>query len=178
MNPADLPSRGMTLIELCESQVWFHGPPWLESHVTIPVQETEEIPPECMEELRIKNSSATLSVMENERGIGVIVPIEHFSSYERLVNCTVYVLSFVGKLKGVLRLMDDYRSKAEVLWLIEVQKNFNRLKIPPVVYLKRDEPYPFHFSWPASLLSVLSSHSFFPDHVHYKGDEIFLLKYS
>ena len=53
--------------------------PWLESHIDKPVQETEEIPPECMEELRVKNSGATLSVIENrERGIGAIVPIEYF----------------------------------------------------------------------------------------------------
>ena len=124
INPADMPSRGMTLNELYYCHIWFHGPPWLESHIAKPVQETEEIPPECMEELRVKNSGATLSVIENrERGIGAIVPIEHFSSYKGLINCTAHVLSFIGRLKGVLCPMDDYKTKAKVLWLHEVQKN-------------------------------------------------------
>ena len=62
INPADLPSRGMSFSELNDSHIWFRGPSWLDGHINISVHETLDIPPECVEK----------SVIENgERGIGL-----------------------------------------------------------------------------------------------------------
>ena len=52
------------------------------------IQETDEIPPECME-LRV-DRGATLSVIENRE--------------RNVINCRAYVLLFICRLKGVLKL--------------------------------------------------------------------------
>ena len=47
-NPADLPSRGLTLEELEKSQLWFHGPLWFRDDglCSEDVEETEEVYPQ------------------------------------------------------------------------------------------------------------------------------------
>ena len=136
-NPADLPSRGMTLKELNESQMWFHGPLWLRDSSTPVTTELEEsLPSGCLEELRVKERDClTLSVIERREGkIGSIMSIERFSSIEKLITCTAYVILFIDKLKqnssspdtatgsreeNVIRLSlpESYNARAEILWI-------------------------------------------------------------
>ena len=71
---------------LNECHILFHGPSWLESQL---IQETDEIPPECMEELRVDRGAAHSVIENRERNV---------------INCRAYVLSFICRLKGVLKL--------------------------------------------------------------------------
>ena len=53
-NPADLPSRGLTLSELSASRMWHQGPLWLLTQNASPDQEPDEftMPTECASEMR------------------------------------------------------------------------------------------------------------------------------
>ena len=65
------------------------------------MQLQDDLPPECLEELEVKKKKAlVLSVIESKGSIGVIMDIERFSSLERLINTTAYILLFLETLKG------------------------------------------------------------------------------
>ena len=134
-NPADLPSRGITLQELKDSRVWFHGSEWIrESVCEITVLEGT-LPKECLEELRVKDrDNVFLSMNESREGIGAIMSIERFSTYEKLIKSTAYILLFLENLKVRTRItadevvqsfemeqMEKFKTKAELLWILEVQ---------------------------------------------------------
>ena len=81
--------------------------------------------------------------------IGSIMDIEHFSSYEKLIDSTAYVISFVSKLKQLIGNQEDSRCgdreedlrRAEVLWLRDAQDNRIRKewKNQFVLYLDEDK---------------------------------------
>ena len=133
-NPADMPSRGLTLKELKDSQVWFYGPSWLKEKSLFSMQIQDDLPPECLEELRVKDKEAlVLSVIESKGSIGAITDIERFSSLEKLLNTTAYILLFLEILKGRVRTSstsgslektdrDSVVGRAETLWIEEVQR--------------------------------------------------------
>ena len=102
-----------------------------------------DIPPECEEELRVRDRNATFSVIEKRgRGIGTVVPIERFSSYERLINCTAYILFFLGKLKGTLcSTMDECKTRSEVLWIrdVQLQRIKDEWRTQFLLFLDKDE---------------------------------------
>ena len=149
-NPADLPSRGMTLLELAESRIWFQGPAWLrecdedrDTGALLPpvqvlgelhVREREEgalLPPECLKELRAKDRELALfnAFEPREKGIGEIMNIERFSSFEKLIKSTAYVLLFVAMLVSLKEgtdnsssnILEEYKQEAEYMWIRETQ---------------------------------------------------------
>ena len=137
-NPADLPSRGLTLEELKQSQLWLHGPFWLRHGDLLKTEDPGEVeelfPTECLAELRARDrESLALTITEKkEARIGAIMSIECFSPLEKLIMSTTILLSFVGKLKQRLRnwncceevtndlkSTEEEKSKAESLWIRE-----------------------------------------------------------
>ena len=69
------------------------------------------MPSECLNEHRVKDREVvTLSVVESTGvSIGSIMDIEHFSSYEKLIGSTAYVISFESKLKQLIGNQEDSR---------------------------------------------------------------------
>ncbi len=78
-NPADLPSRGLSPIELSVSQLWRRGPEWLQTGFKPSAQEPDaQMPSECASELKTSQSHSLLasksssvdSIVEPGRGGG------------------------------------------------------------------------------------------------------------
>ena len=73
-NPADLPSRGLTPLELSASALWRHGPLWMEERNDVPIPDLTDMPEDCALELRVtsKETSHTLLNPSPHIGIGVV----------------------------------------------------------------------------------------------------------
>ena len=71
-NPVDLPSRGMTSIDLVGSVLWRYGPSWL-TQVEPYVEDELVMPEECMKEM--KASSQHVMVITTNTGPKVAFPI-------------------------------------------------------------------------------------------------------
>ena len=137
-NPADLPSRGMSAEALQESQIWWHGPPWLlEGKDEWPNQMVvTELPSEHYDEMRSCDKpkgklirSTGLVVESRITSLSNVLDPDKFSDFKCLIRVTAFVLRFLRNLKskrieeklfGPLNI-DEYES-AEILWLKEMQK--------------------------------------------------------
>ena len=99
-NPADLPSRGISLPDLLKESVWFSGPSWLSSSVQAFSCEEEWMPDECT--LEMKKSAQHLShgvmpVLLVGGEIGTVIQCQRFSTLGRLLRVTAYVLKFITR---------------------------------------------------------------------------------
>ena len=97
------------------------------------------LPPECLEELRScdRNALAFAAFEKREKSFGEVIDINRFSTYEKLIKSTAYVLLFLGNLKrrvvehcaGTGRrdseqspvVTEELRSRADLLWIKETQ---------------------------------------------------------
>ena len=64
-NPADIPTRGVTPLELVKSSLWWHGPPWLGEETNLNSSDLSDMPNECMVELKSNQQSVELIMMED-----------------------------------------------------------------------------------------------------------------
>lgn len=128
-NPADLPSRGMSFTQLTTSDLWRRGPDWLTSAELSVCREGDPtcMPEECIQELRAKDRRLlhSLVVFEPTTRIGQLIQCEHFSSAQRLLRVTAYVLLAAEKFKKKLRetttLTVPLLNQAETFWVKEAQ---------------------------------------------------------
>lgn len=125
-NPADLLSRGLSLLELSVNTLWRCGPDWLpaflsrDSHMET---ETSTMPEECALEIR-KTPAYTMLAVE------VGPHLEHFmecryGSLSRLLRVMAYVIRAVQLFKGKILKRRALASidlvEVETLWLISAQ---------------------------------------------------------
>ena len=89
-NPADLPSRGLSLPNLSLSQLWSEGPEWLNDEFSEIHFDDITIPEECVTELR-GTESYNLLVTEERKGLSEIIDCQRYSSINRLLSVTAYV---------------------------------------------------------------------------------------
>ena len=93
----------------------------------------------CLEELRScdRNALAFAAFEKREKSFGEVIDINRFSTYEKLIKSTAYVLLFLGNLKrrvvehcaGTGRrdseqspvVTEELRSRADLLWIKETQ---------------------------------------------------------
>ena len=130
-NPADLPSRGMKAEAFKQSEIWWHGPPWL--------VEGKEMWPEFAN--TTKPSSGEMRVSDRPTHCtGIVVNVrmpdlssvfhqQKYSDISRLFRDTAFVLRFLHNLKsrrngmataGLLS-TEEYEA-VEILWLCEMQQ--------------------------------------------------------
>jgi len=134
-NPADLPSRGISLQELDSSLMWRHGPDWLPR---MPQQQHSEelaMPLECTTELKVKDNlnSYSLLISVSSSGIGAVMDCSRFCKLLRLLRVTVYVFKFVNCFKSLTdrdRMVDWIISaedieEAEMAWVSDCQKDLH-----------------------------------------------------
>ena len=131
-NPADIPSRGVTPMELAGSTLGRHGLSWLINVVTRDNDGDTSMPEECKKEMRVMRPSTQQSLLiTNElKGISHIINCECFSTLRRLLRVTAYVLRFCETLKnrvkgmnrqGTVELTAPEIAAAETLWVKESQ---------------------------------------------------------
>ena len=144
LNPADLPSRGQSLIEFVNNKRWFDGPDWL---LTMEEPATKKpllsMPHECLAELR-KTPAPTpvlVSQADTKLSVSCLIEIQRFSDVERLWRVTAYVLLFpesLQKTDSSSRMSTQWLEKAERLWVKAAQAD-----------LRSDSKY--ETSWKAQL---------------------------
>ena len=130
-NPADLPSRGLNILELTVSQLWRVGPEWL--CLDIPVSsdtESTPMPEQCLPELKASSKlSHNLLAIERRPDVGGVISCADFSSLQRLLRVTAYVLRAVNSFKAKNSdsnlptiLTPQEISTAEGHWITHAQK--------------------------------------------------------
>lgn len=100
LNPADIPTRGMTCLELRSSKLWWHGPEFL--------FEQEELWPEnciieTVDDVEFENECDNSEVLtvncSNFVGSPFGIDIKRFSSLYRLLRVTAYLFRLVDRCK-------------------------------------------------------------------------------
>ena len=127
INPADIPSRGMSPAELSKCERWLNGPKL--SDTTEP--EFDDLPEECLKEMKSERSHNLLvNDSSNTNSIDKIIKCQDFSSLQRLLTITAYVLKFVKILKSRARksqipVTTDIKlediDEAHKIWIREMQ---------------------------------------------------------
>ena len=127
-NPADLPSRGLTTMEVAVNQLWRRGPEWLyEDALPCSGAEPGCMPEECSAELTATAlRSLNLVVNESHGSISSLLSCEKFSTISKLLRVTAYVMRAVRRFK---KSKDDFPTDltpqelahAEKLWITSAQ---------------------------------------------------------
>ncbi|XP_071132834.1 uncharacterized protein [Mytilus edulis] len=102
-NPADLLTRGITSEKYKESTLWKKGPNWLTDTSKFP--NTTIVSDASLSVLinEQENSQATRDIStdknENQPGLHVIMDLNRYGSYKRLLRITAYVQRFVSRCR-------------------------------------------------------------------------------
>ena len=109
MNPADLPSRGVSVDELVSNSLWWNGPPFLQR----PEEEWPELSikeeiDEGAEVEMVKHTKQVTRVLVGTedpqiRDIAAVVDCQRFCSKVRLVRVTACVIRFINRLKSMVK---------------------------------------------------------------------------
>ena len=98
-NPADIPSRGLTPLELSQNPMWTNGPAWLKTAIE-PEPTPEEVPSLCLTEAKVTSQKTAHNLLTTQlNNLGELVDIEQYSSSQKLLRTTAYVLKFLRLLK-------------------------------------------------------------------------------
>ena len=142
-NPADIPSRGMSVTNLAKSQTWFHGPEWLLSSEEYWPSTTLETELEsATEELRADKgkTSVLLSTVPSSPSV---IDCKRFSSYERLLRVTAYVRRFFhnGQKKNRISgtLSTEEIEQSDSIWIRELQTTLDHKQFDKQLGLFRDD---------------------------------------
>ena len=102
-NPDDLPSRGLTPIELSASQVWRQGLEWLRLGLAPGSSnlEQEDMPGECVKELRDIQSHSMVVAGPKELGIEAVIDIRNYRTFSRLIGVTAIIIRKVRLLQNM-----------------------------------------------------------------------------
>ena len=106
LNPADLPSRGISGGELLQSTIWWNGPAFLQlSKDKWPITEILQHMNEITQSKLIKNAPSVsyifyTTVIDNVSSLDKAIDYTYFGSMTCLLRVTAFVLSFINKLKS------------------------------------------------------------------------------
>ena len=137
LNPADLPSRGLTAKELSTSTTWWNGPSflYLPENEWPNISQSEQINEEEILQESVKNEPAvthSLIITACDKfnpKFDQIIDIGRCSNVTKLLRVTAYVLRFINKLKN--RTLEIRKGKIEDITSAEL-KNAEKLWIKSV----------------------------------------------
>ncbi|GFY05668.1 integrase catalytic domain-containing protein [Trichonephila clavipes] len=123
-NPADIISRGISVRGLKDSELWWHGPPWL--------QQAEQFWPKFEKQnvsnldLELKSKFRDISqneiILENREKL---LSLDKFSSYFKLLRVTAFVFRYINNTRDILKksgtLETEELKKSEEYWIKEIQ---------------------------------------------------------
>ena len=139
-NPADLQTRGITAVQFKESSLWINGPTWINDEESWP-KWTPNLKSEISMLTTTQDAQNTVIIDSTspKNGISRIIDITRFSSLQRLLRVTCYVIKFVKRCtqrKYNLRLRNNRNRQREIdslttdeiqhalnLWIIDIQNN-------------------------------------------------------
>ena len=119
-NPADAPSRGITLSELASDSRWFNGPTWLMEQSEPGSDQVMVMPEECAKELRAHERRQVFSLLVSESvKMTNVIDINRYGRLDTLLQVTSHVLRFIQLLKCQtgMRPVVALRTQSEVLWI-------------------------------------------------------------
>ena len=96
-NPADMPTRGMTVEQLQTSQLWWSGPDWISEPSKWPEMPNLSKPPP--EDLEAEKSAIATAAVADDAEVEYLFDPKRVSSLQKLIRITGWVLRFVDKLK-------------------------------------------------------------------------------
>ena len=138
-NPADIGSRGVSIDELADSDLWRCGPSWLskDQQYWPKSPKLDQVTPEVLNEMKrdVREDMASDAVMVNT---SVVMECETFGSLGRLLRVTAYVMRFVRNMKLKLKSEEMHSgmitveevNEAELYWIRSAQ-----------VYMKNDATF-------------------------------------
>ena len=95
-NPADLLTRGISTEQLLSSQLWLHGPRWLHSRQDWPQwTPTNAFLQLAEEEDEHESQPPATQTSKDVTGINAVIDITRFSTIDKLIAVTAYVLRYV-----------------------------------------------------------------------------------
>ena len=138
-NPADIPSRGMSPLELLANAMWRDRPgiplPSVWMFEDEGVQSEESMSPDCVAEFRASDRPPTVGLLARDAwGITNIVKIANFSKLSRLLGVVTRVLTFCSNLKNRVypdrptKLDGNERKMAETLLIKNAQGSLRENK--------------------------------------------------
>ena len=130
LNPADIPSRGISICNEENRKIWLHGPLFLAGDCGMNVSENASayVPRDVIEE---KVTACTVTELKFYPKVKNVIQIERYSSLRRLVTVTAYVLRFINncKHKNACRreelLSLDENNEAMMAWVQNEQKHLS-----------------------------------------------------
>ena len=151
-NPADCASRGLFPSELLDHHLWWNGPTWLRLPSHNWPQQSDLPPSEPSDEER----QICYLVLANP--IDPIIPLDQYSSFNRLKCVTAWILRFIENCRNRLRregltihLSVEELIKAENYWMSLVQKEYFALEISSLrktqIFITQVHYLPFTHFW-------------------------------
>ena len=114
-NPADIPSRGMSISELKTSILWWHGPEFLAK------QENEWPSDKAKEQLKV-TASTVITKEEAKGGLLAVVNVQRYSSYEKLIGVVGRLLSVSEVCKKMRYRRKEWQAEKVVLMAVQKSK--------------------------------------------------------
>ena len=98
LNPADIPSRGITVEELSRSTLWRTGPDLAQIPDSGGLMSTDDLPDECVAEMK----AHTMVISPPHVGVvSSVIDIDRFETLNKLYRVTACVLKFIKLIQRV-----------------------------------------------------------------------------